>query len=270
MKKYFVSSDVHSYYTIWMKSLADKGFDIENPNHYIIICGDLFDRGDETVKCYEFVKDMASQGRLVYVKGNHEDLFVDLYWDILRGHRIGSYHFSNSTVKSVSQLCGENEWVVYDPSMREKVLKTMEECIRFINKHCVDYYELGDYIFVHGYIPCFLEEGETYRTASNEDWEQARWLNGMEMWLNERNRIEGKTIVVGHWHCSFAWSHIEMKYKEFPSKNRDDFNESFKPWYGDGIMAIDACTAYSGLINVVTFEVNEENDVKLLDNSLTL
>ncbi len=30
--KYFVSSDIHGFYDEWMKTLKDKGFDINNPN----------------------------------------------------------------------------------------------------------------------------------------------------------------------------------------------------------------------------------------------
>jgi len=41
MKKFFVFSDVHGFYKELMKALDDKGFDMENPNHYIISCGDL-------------------------------------------------------------------------------------------------------------------------------------------------------------------------------------------------------------------------------------
>ena len=41
--KYFVSSDIHGFYDEWQKSLKDNGFDINNPCHKIIVCGDLFD-----------------------------------------------------------------------------------------------------------------------------------------------------------------------------------------------------------------------------------
>ena len=41
MKKYFITSDPHSYYTVLMKALKKKGFDINNEEHVIVICGDL-------------------------------------------------------------------------------------------------------------------------------------------------------------------------------------------------------------------------------------
>lgn len=43
MDKYFVFSDVHSFYDELMNALDDKGFNINNQEHVIISCGDLFD-----------------------------------------------------------------------------------------------------------------------------------------------------------------------------------------------------------------------------------
>ena len=74
MKKYFAISDMHSFYEPMIKALSDKGFDIDNPDHFVIVCGDAFDRGDDTVKVFEFLKDLKAKDRLVYIMGNHEDL----------------------------------------------------------------------------------------------------------------------------------------------------------------------------------------------------
>lgn len=76
----------------------------------------------------------------------------------------------------------------------------------------------------------------------------------MEMWRYPKCRVDGKTIVCGHWHCSWGWSHIKQDRKEFPQKNQVDWKKSFEPFIDDGIIAIDACTAYSGLCNVIVIE----------------
>lgn len=44
MKKYFVASDIHSFYTPFIKELNKTGFDLNNEEHILIICGDLFDK----------------------------------------------------------------------------------------------------------------------------------------------------------------------------------------------------------------------------------
>ena len=42
MKKYFVTSDIHGFYDEFMASLDRAGFDIINPDHILVICGDIF------------------------------------------------------------------------------------------------------------------------------------------------------------------------------------------------------------------------------------
>lgn len=253
---YFVSSDIHSAYTIWMNALKNAGFNKNKYSHKVVVCGDLFDRMDETVQCFEFVQELQKQGRLIYIRGNHEDLLIDCVDEIRAGRVPSSHHFSNGTVKTICQFCGQNEWIIYDPTWRDKICEIMQPVLDFINKNCVDYVEIGDYILTHAWLPTYSHLDD-FRDADKSDWEQARWLNGMEMWTNPKNRIEGKTVLVGHWHCSWGWSHIRQERKEWPQKNRKDWQKSFEPFVDDGIIAIDACCAYSGKINVVILEVNE-------------
>jgi hypothetical protein len=254
---YFVSSDIHSAYTIWMDALKKAGFNKNKYSHKIIVCGDLFDRMDETVQTYWFAKEMCEQDRFIYIKGNHESLLFDCVHEIRCGRVPSSHHFHNGTVKTICQFCGQSEWIVYDPTWRDKICETMQPVLDFISDNCVDYAELGDYIFVHGWVPCY-KGLDDFRNASSEDWERARWDNGMEMWSYPRCRVGGKTVVVGHWHCSWGWSHLKQERKEFPKKNRVDWQKSFEPFVDDGIIALDACTAYSGLCNVIVIEYGGE------------
>ena len=53
--KYFVVSDVHSFYTKMKEALGRAGFDETNPNHTLRSCGDLFDRGKESKETLEYV-----------------------------------------------------------------------------------------------------------------------------------------------------------------------------------------------------------------------
>ena len=74
-----------------------------------------------------------------------------------------------------------------------------------------------------------------------------KWKNGLV--------IPGKTIICGHWHCSWGWSHIDQRRKEFPDKSRRNWKKSFEPYVKEGIMAIDACTAYTEFVNCIILEV---------------
>ena len=57
-----------------------------------------------------------------------------------------------------------------------------------------------------------------------------------------------KTIVCGHWHTSYGHSKYEHKGTEFGE------DADFSPYYGPGIIAIDACTAFSGKSNCLVIE----------------
>ena len=69
--KYFVVSDVHSFYDAMMNALNKQGFDPENKEHKLIACGDLFDRGDDTVKVYINGKEVIKRVSDIEI-GNYE------------------------------------------------------------------------------------------------------------------------------------------------------------------------------------------------------
>lgn len=71
--------------------------------------------------------------------------------------------------------------------------------------------------------------------------------------LNLRNEREIRAfhrnaIVCGHWHTSYGHSKYERKGTEFGE------DADFSPYYGPGIIAIDACTAFSGKVNCLVIE----------------
>lgn len=57
-KKYFVVTDVHGFYDEMTSALNEKGFDINNPEHIIISCGDLLDRGPKPKECIDFMMNL--------------------------------------------------------------------------------------------------------------------------------------------------------------------------------------------------------------------
>jgi serine/threonine protein phosphatase 1 len=264
MDKYFVASDIHSAYTPWRIALNKAGFDENNPNHKVVVCGDLFDRMSETVQVYNFAKEMNEQGRLIYIRGNHEWLLKECVKEIRCGVVPSSHHFSNGTVKTICQFCGQNEWIVFDPTWRSKISEIMESILDFIDENCVNYAEIGDYILVHSWIPVINKDGlpsyytknrsfefnSDWRNATQEEWDAAAWGNPFDM--AERGLMPDKTIIFGHWHCSTGWAKAE---------GREEFGDDakFEPYYGDGFIAIDACTAYSTKCNVIVIEEDDTN-----------
>lgn len=279
MIKYFCVSDIHSFYQPLIDALNSKGFELDNKAHKIILCGDAFDRGDDTIKVFEFLKKLKEQNRLIYIMGNHEELLFDCYADICKGYTPGSHHFHNGTVKTISMICGEvNDYHVYWPKEDaiRNVMEKTQEIRAFIRENCVDYFTLGNKIFVHSWIPLkyesevhplwnanpnnlSLEDARIY----NENWSAARWGNPFLQW-KQKLYPKDKCIVFGHFHTSYGHSRIDMKCKEWPQKNKKDWEDAFKPWIKENAVGLDACVAYSGFINCLVFD---ENGELLLDDA---
>lgn len=250
MKKLFVVSDVHSFYKEMMAALTAKGFDIENKEHLFVVCGDLFDRGSEALACYEFIKRMHAEHRLVYVRGNHEDFLRPCFNQLMRDDNCSDHYWTNGTVPTLAQIGGIDIIDLFynglrAPHIREKC----EEFLDFIDEATIDYATFGDLWFVHGWIP----EGPR-EDWDAQKWETARWTNGMEAW-SHGIRVPNTMIVCGHYHCSWGWARLRGGRPEFPKLDVPNWQKSFEPFVEDGITAIDAATAYTHIVNCVVFEI---------------
>lgn len=253
MIKYFCAGDIHSFYDEWMTALTQKGFDINNKEHHVIVCGDLLDRGPKSIECIQFMKQLQSEDRAVYVRGNHEDLLFDCCYEL--GTRIGSHHRSNGTVRTISHLLGISE---YDVLCRvwgsEEYNMKVQPVLDWIHSTSKNFFELGSTVFVHGWVPTTItsEDDHTMRVAPNwraGDWRSARWENGMEMFHFNIMPPDITTVVCGHWHTSYGHCVITKTCKtEF------DSDACFDPFIQPGIVAVDACTAYTHKVNVVIFD----------------
>jgi serine/threonine protein phosphatase 1 len=268
-KKYFAISDVHSFYDEMLEALKSKGFDIQNPDHNVIICGDAFDRGEFSFKVFEFMKILNNENRLIYVRGNHEDLLFDCIDELVRYGKCGGHHYSNGTVKTLSHFINEDDYWIYSTyiptNIIESIVNNTKELRAFIQDTCVDYFTLGNKIFVHSWLPTYndLDKGEiVHEEWFNSSrlpalWKKARWGNPFQMWEDDLT-LKDKCIVFGHWHTSWFWSHIKQERKEWPPKNRSDWYKSFEPVILDNIIGLDSCVAYSGFINCIVFDENGE------------
>lgn len=254
MAQYFITSDVHGFFDELMVALNSKGFDVNNSDHKLIILGDLFDRGPDNRKVYEFAKSLGD--RFIYVRGNHEDLLGECVREIVSGREVSEHHWHNRTVDTIAEFTQMNTNVfrgfVRWESVNQTTWEIMKPILDWIDEKSVDCYELDDNVFVHGWIPSTFRKNWT-----KENWQRARWYNGMKMW-NNGYCLEDKIIWCGHWCCSYGWSKIRQKYKEFPQKNRKEWEKSFQPFVDDGIIALDSCVSYSGFLNCVVYDEEDE------------
>jgi len=75
--KYFVSSDIHGFYSEWIKALEEKQFNIEDPEHKLIVLGDLFDRGSEAKALQTFVMDLIERDKIILEIAEREKWIID-------------------------------------------------------------------------------------------------------------------------------------------------------------------------------------------------
>ncbi len=264
--RYFVVSDTHGFYDKTLHALTEAGFFAPGETGKLILLGDLLDRGGQALQMQSFALSLLEQGRLIYIRGNHEDLMGRMLYDIEMGNtweleRGISYHIHNGTFSTALQLTSMSpSAALHYPMLFVRKMEATPFC-RTLIPASVDFFETEHYVFVHGWIPCYSEGkntafrlykrfffNEDWRRASAEDWNNARWYNGMEFARKEELRPQGKTVVCGHYHASFGHSIYEKKGSEF-GKDADH-----SPYYGKGIIAMDACTAVSGMVNCIVIE----------------
>ncbi len=138
-------------------------------------------------------------------------------------------------------------YVVADPHGFFTELKTaLEEKGFFSDTEPHKLIICGD-LFDRGAEALAMQENENWRASSPEQFAMARWTNGIEA-AHYGMTEPGKTIVCGHWHCSFGHANYEGACCEFGE------DADFSPYYSDGIIALDACTAVSKKVNCIVIE----------------
>jgi hypothetical protein len=278
--KYFVISDVHSFYDEMLRSLSNAGFDLNNPEHMIIFCGDAFDRGPKSWAMWQWLVQLKKLNKLVYIRGNHEWLLQDL---IYRGYP-SEYDNDNGTIGTVCQLATADVTTCMDtlPMSFADACESCKPINKWINENSVLYYEVGRYVFVHSWIPTFNLDNKPYyfikerkfgynkdwRNATPNDFMEASWGCPVKMYAAGLTE-PGKTIVCGHWHASAFHNALELHVSDMfdfrPAANFGIFRSK-----DDLLVGIDACTAWTGKVNVLVISDAEKgpNDpVNLTEDS---
>ncbi len=267
-KIHFVVSDIHGFYNELLVGLGKAGYDKNDDNHILVVAGDVFDRGPGAIEVYEYLKSIP-QDRLVLLKGNHEDLYLELLGkDYPEG-----YDFSNETVDTFCQIAG----MEYAPGKErirtslylERLRKSPRETKKAFGERIVsepayalwheireavaasevtawlrspawkDYFEVGDLIVTHSFLPLSESDGGHLRLVPNwraeatpKQWAEARWgcpWRNYQLGLFREESDAGKTLVCGHWHTADFFEHLAGMPK--------NTNQSI--YRGNNIIAID-------------------------------
>lgn len=286
-KKYFITSDIHSFFSEFKSSLKQAGFRKTNKEHILIICGDLFDRGNESVELYNYLKTLPKK-RLILIKGNHESLLLDC----LKKDYPGKHDFSNGTVKTLCHFANIEEkmldkyywysyfmdsysdWDTLQEQMTNKlygiwntvknnVLKS--EFYKWLTSNVwKDFYELDNFIFTHAFIPIKCND------LSAIYYNDTTKMSYMSDWRTSATHLE---LEDSRWGCPYRLFNAGLFDEEIKKDkilvcghwHASDFHEIFKTsgkednydiYFGKNLIALDACTVLTYKVNILIYDGN--------------
>lgn len=305
--KYFVVSDIHGFATELKQGLFKSGFRKTNKNHILIVVGDLLDRGQEALEVYRFINSIPKNRRIL-IRGNHETLFLEL----LTKRYPEPHDFHNMTVDTFCQLAGCGGYIISEAEQitmsdyfeanchysygyfdnvqiessaeydwNKVKLAVAEHPITkwFKSNEWKDYYEVGDYIFTHSFIPVKLKDRVrkelgiyAYGSKSPSDYEyDPDWRNTPTFAFDEyrwgcpwsyykaglfnEEAKKGKILVCGHWHTSDFFKYLGDYGK----------NNLTKIFCGDNIIGIDGGVQIDYIENKSVL-VHKQNVLIIKDN----
>ena len=263
--RYFAVSDVHGFLKPLLKALSEAGYDKSDPGHFLVVCGDVFDRGPDPYGTMTFLKSVPKD-RIALVRGNHEDLMLELAY---RGIPEW-YDDDNGTMDTLASLSNPRgkTWGGRLFDARAKALeagrpldlaadeerlarrllgspRAMEALEWLRSPEWRDFLETGTRVCVHASIP----HRPDWRKPG-PDWADARWPCPADEYKSGAYApvlSGGKGIVCGHWHTCGIYHRLRPR----------EWDPSWKecPIYDcGGLACIDACTAATGRVNVLVWD----------------
>ncbi len=156
-KKIYALSDIHGR-DINISMFEDKGFDLKNKNHIIVLVGDYFDRNDKNLLVLRFIEKYKKvlKDRFIALKGNHDEFVfnfikyiednVDFENKLTHNEENLDRWLRNGGDITIRQLFGPYKGR-YTKS-KQKALLRLKDFEAIVD----DYYETDNYIFTHASI----------------------------------------------------------------------------------------------------------------------
>ena len=244
MKTIFAIADIHGFFGPMRQALGTAGYDPDNPDHRLVCCGDFFDRGPDNDKVLAFFLHVP---HAVCIRGNHDQRLLD----IMQQRYVQSYDYANGTVDTLHQLFGV-DCVAHGGIFMTPADHPMYQRVAAFLQGTRYYYECEDCIFTHGWLPIDNANPRDihllpdWRNAPEKAWRNAMWLEWQQLYAT-RAKPQGKTLVCGHRSASMAY---------WFDKTRSEHD--YTTFAGEGVVALDACTVRSGIVNVWQHPVNED------------
>ena len=246
--KNFVVSGIHDHYDFLIEALDRNGFDINDENHRLIVCGDAFYSGPQPGELFVFLRELFEKDRLVFIYGNHD---IELLNNLLarKFTRPANRRCAELIVNHLTQKTGFSD------------VELIAECerlgfTRFLAKTPVWYYENENYVFTHGFIPTKKKAYRPdWRNATPEEWNAAARSDAMILSMRYGVSEPNKKIVCGHYSAARCYLMKDATQADWDNKIFKDVSgvpaEGFKPFFGDAFIAIDQSVKKTGFMNCI-------------------
>lgn len=266
-KRLYCVADIHGDYNALIAGLEEAGYDENDENNLLISIGDAFDRGEESLAVYEYLKNLSDKGKAVILKGNHTGFMIGY----LSGENTDPFnYYRNGTKTTLADFLHRTDpfesWCLIDENIeeptygdfarwikiaRDEINNEYPELLKWLKERPY-YYETKNYIFTHGGIDTNAEDWhnphcERYRFT---DWEALMWDDGS--FFGKPIKNTNKTVVIGH----FGTNHLRKMY----DIGQDDERWSILKRDDGRVIAIDSTTIISHKVNVLVIENEEISD----------
>jgi len=262
--KYFVFSDVHGELDALREALLAAGYDKNNPRHFLVSCGDAFDRGPKSVDIYRLLKERPKN--TIAIKGNHDCFFQEYLEKGMDGEFVLFNILHNGLGATIQSFTGITE-NLFNPELVDKARKNIPGHVLEWFKNMPLYFETKNFIFCHAGINPNLENWK--------DTDEHYMLWDIEDSFQQIHNVHNKGVVIGHHHAFRVRN--QMKEHGYKPQELGNFLYFLEPTEPRGIVsygntdehapvvngnkiAIDGCTNYTKKVNVLVIEDYPKDD----------
>lgn len=223
MKEFlFVIGDIHGEIDLFLSLLNyfDKNM------HQLVLIGDLLDRGKNSKECLLLGMKLVEEQNAVYLRGNHEQLFLDF---LKHPEDRYSNYLLNGGGETIECLLHKGAVNEYSPTEISLMIQTRyKKLINFLES-LPYYFEWEQYICVHAGVDLSLV---SWKNTSVRDF---LWIrNEFHTMINKTGRI----IIFGH--TPTMYLHRKM--------------DETKLWLSDNKIGLDGGGVYGGSIHGVILD----------------
>lgn len=176
----FIVGDLHGSFKVLLTALTQANFNIKTDR--LFCCGDLVDRGPEST----YVLDFLNTGFVHSVRGNHEQMFIDLYTDGTPDPAVLNY---------MCQHNGMNWWLDLNESEQLAIVNKFKQLPYAIEVET----SRGNIGIVHADVPFAMGWDEFKENLNKDDVRENCLWNRARIENNDCSGVKGiGRVYVGH------------------------------------------------------------------------